>query len=63
MLPEIGAIAAFVHFSALGALALYGLHRIWLLVQWRSLRQSGNSTLPPLLASSPSVTVQLTHNL
>lgn len=54
------ALAAMVHFSALGLLALYGLHRIWLLICWWRLKRSAEPTPAPLLPHNlPLVTVQL----
>ena len=50
----------FVHFAALGGLALYGLHRLWLLWHWWPVRQR-RDPLPPAMApfDCPRVTVQL----
>lgn len=52
-------ICAIIHFSALGLLSLYGLHRVWLLAAWqRELRKQPLPT-PPLPTDLPMVTVQL----
>ena len=59
MTPEFSAIAAFVHFSALGALSLYGLHRIWLLANWWLQRDSTVQPFTTLPENLPLVTVQL----
>jgi cellulose synthase/poly-beta-1,6-N-acetylglucosamine synthase-like glycosyltransferase len=59
MTSEFGAIAAIIHFSALGALSLYGLHRIWLLANWRLQRRSTPRPFPSLPENLPQVTVQL----
>ena len=60
MLLNLGPIVTVIHFSALGALALYGVHRLWLLVCWWQLR---NRPAPvqrtPLTENLPMVTVQL----
>lgn len=50
-----------IHFLALGGLALYGLHRLWLLVCWYLVRRNPMVS-PPCLSSIenlPNVTVQL----
>jgi cellulose synthase/poly-beta-1,6-N-acetylglucosamine synthase-like glycosyltransferase len=59
MTPEFSAVAAFVHFSALGALSLYGLHRIWLLANWWLQRGSTAQPFTSLPENLPLVTVQL----
>ncbi len=59
MTSDFGALAALVHFSALGLLSLYGLHRIWLVVHWRLLRGFRPAALPALPENLPLVTVQL----
>jgi cellulose synthase/poly-beta-1,6-N-acetylglucosamine synthase-like glycosyltransferase len=59
MTPDFGAVAAIVHFSALGLLSLYGLHRVWLLVNWWMQRRSAPQTFPSLPGNLPQVTVQL----
>ncbi|MRR58098.1 MAG: glycosyltransferase [Deltaproteobacteria bacterium] len=59
MTPAFGAVATIIHFSALGALSLYGLHRIWLLLNWRLLRDSTAKAAPLLPDNLPLVTVQL----
>jgi len=59
MIPDFGAVAAIVHFSALGALSLYGLHRLWLLAHWWRQRSSAAQPLPSLPDNLPRVTVQL----
>jgi cellulose synthase/poly-beta-1,6-N-acetylglucosamine synthase-like glycosyltransferase len=54
---------AFVHFTAMAGLALYGAHRIWLLVSWY--RESGRRSVKGLLQPPgnvnyhPFVTLQL----
>lgn len=53
-------ICAVIHFSALGLLSLYGLHRLWLLAVWRKRRQGAPDCAPPPLPDRlPMVTVQL----
>jgi len=59
MTSYFGALAALVHFSALGFLSLYGLHRVWLLAQWRLLRRTRPKAVPSLPENLPLVTVQL----
>lgn len=53
-------IFSIVHFSALGALSLYGIHRLWLLCCWFREKRKADSALPHLLPGElPVVTVQL----
>ncbi len=53
-------IATVIHFSALGMLALYGVHRLWLLVCWWRLSHSSVLHQTPSLPDDlPTVTVQL----
>lgn len=52
-------ICTIIHLSALGLLALYGMHRIWLLAVWRRQRRRPPLAAPPLPAILPMVTVQL----
>jgi len=59
MASYFGALAALVHFSALGFLSLYGLHRVWLLAQWRLLRRTRPKAVSSLPENLPLVTVQL----
>ncbi len=59
MTPEVNTAATLVHFSALGALSLYGLHRIWLLINWWLQRRTPAQPVPALPENLPSVTVQL----
>ncbi|MDD3294989.1 MAG: glycosyl transferase family 2, partial [Geobacteraceae bacterium] len=59
MTPDFGAVAAIIHFSALGLLSLYGLHSVWLLLNWRLLRGSRPNAVPALPENLPLVTVQL----
>ncbi|RQW89186.1 MAG: glycosyltransferase [Geobacter sp.] len=59
MTPELHTAATLVHFSALGALSLYGLHRIWLLINWWLQRRSTAQPVPALPENLPWVTVQL----
>lgn len=47
------------HFAALTGLAVYGLHRLWLLACWRRGRARAPAGDPPLPAVLPQVTVQL----
>ena len=49
-----------VHFVALGGLATYGLHRLWLLWHWWPLRHCGDPKPPDIAGRSlPRVTIQL----
>jgi cellulose synthase/poly-beta-1,6-N-acetylglucosamine synthase-like glycosyltransferase len=50
-----------LYFFALGGLALYGLHRVWLLFCWIKVRRGSGSACQsaPQLIKYPSVTVQL----
>lgn len=52
---------AVLHFTALGGLAIYGLHRLWLLVCWSLERRRAKLTSKPVpeLNYYPKVTVQL----
>jgi cellulose synthase/poly-beta-1,6-N-acetylglucosamine synthase-like glycosyltransferase len=59
MTPEVNTAATLVHFSALGALSLYGLHRIWLLINWWLQRRTPAQPVPDLPENLPPVTVQL----
>lgn len=52
-------ICAVIHFSSLGLLSLYGMHRIWLLAAWQRDRRKQPLPVPPLPADLPMVTVQL----
>ena len=61
MIHSLTHICAVIHFSALGALSLYGAHRLWLLACWW--RQRATPGTPdasrPLAEALPLVTVQL----
>lgn len=59
MTPALHTAATLIHFSALGALSLYGLHRIWLLIHWWLQRRTSAQADPALPEKLPSVTVQL----
>ena len=49
-----------VHFVALGGLACYGLHRLWLLWRWWPVRYHSDPLPPPMVESHlPRVTIQL----
>jgi cellulose synthase/poly-beta-1,6-N-acetylglucosamine synthase-like glycosyltransferase len=49
-----------IHFLAVGGLALYGIHRIWMIYCWRrQLRTPGRKGSLPLPTVLPMVTVQL----
>lgn len=48
-----------IHFSALEALSLYGVHRVWLILHWLRQRGVPKSTPPSLPETLPLVTVQL----
>ncbi len=54
-------LCATVHFGALGGLALYGLHRFWLLALWSRVRRCPDPSPPPAAPGEelPAVTVQL----
>lgn len=49
----------FVHFLALSLLALYGLHRLWLLVRWYHVLRNPLPVPPALQGELPRVAVQL----
>ena len=60
MTPVIYDICVIIHFSALGLLSLYGLHRIWLLlIWWRQRRSPAPEPTRSLPEQFPLVTVQL----
>lgn len=61
MSPQLLRVCALFHFAALGSLALYGLHRLWLLGCWRRQRHCGDPPSPPDRPGEelPRVTVQL----
>lgn len=55
------ALCAAVHFTALGGLAVYGLHRLWLLALWARMRHAPDPVPPSPSPGEPlpCVTVQL----
>ncbi|MBU0991117.1 MAG: glycosyltransferase [Proteobacteria bacterium] len=49
-----------IHMAALLGLVLYGMHRIWLLILWKKIRQdSSNGFFLPEMDKDPRVTIQL----
>ncbi|SDT87718.1 Glycosyltransferase, catalytic subunit of cellulose synthase and poly-beta-1,6-N-acetylglucosamine synthase [Desulfobacula phenolica] len=56
-------ILTLLHFSGIAGLALYGIHRIWFLICWLSIRlirkNKLHGTKPPALDDHPKVTVQV----
>ncbi len=53
-------IFGIVHFSSLGVLSLYGIHRLWLLCCWSREKRKAGLDLPHLSPGDlPAVTVQL----
>jgi cellulose synthase/poly-beta-1,6-N-acetylglucosamine synthase-like glycosyltransferase len=61
MLTHGAHILTIIHFTALGGLALYGGHRLWLLLCWRQAQHGAAASQPPPIQAGahPMVTVQL----
>ncbi len=59
MLRTILFFLTLIHFLCLGSLALYGIHRIWLLSQLASERKKYSEKILPIKNNHPFVTIQL----
>ncbi|MFH0728609.1 MAG: cellulose synthase family protein [Pseudomonadota bacterium] len=61
MKAHILSLLTVIHFLSIGGLALYGLHRIWMIVCWLKLTRKSVTPGPPrpIMAQWPRITVQV----